>query len=124
VRPLVDVSEVGGLYVIEVELPGVLKGDISVRIEDGSCVCVEGVATGKLERENAQAIVAEANAETGADARLLVAERTLARGAKFARTVRLPGKIEKEGSVAEMRVGLLTIKVVKAEVEARIVEIA
>lgn len=42
-RPAVDVSEDGGIYVVETELPGVKKEDVDVRIGDGGrSITIEG----------------------------------------------------------------------------------
>lgn len=42
-RPAVDVTEDGGHYVVETELPGVKKEDVKVRIGDGGrSITIEG----------------------------------------------------------------------------------
>jgi HSP20 family protein len=110
VRPSTDVSETDEQYVVEVELPGVRKQDITITIgEDGKNIHIAGT-------------VADGEHVEGVGS--VMTERVLARGMKFARTVRLPGRVKKEDAVAALEQGVLTIKVAKVVAEGVTVEIA
>ncbi|KAI0027878.1 HSP20-like chaperone, partial [Vararia minispora EC-137] len=108
VRPRADVREQDGKYTIEIELPGVRKEEVVVRVStDGKCIEVEGM-TGKEAGNEAEGDEEQVPVEI---------ERVLVRGTTFARTIRLPRRVNIGSSEAWMKDGVLTIKLEKAEPE-------
>lgn len=97
--PALDISEDDGGYHVTVDMPGVAKEAVKVRV-DGRRVHVETVA-------------AEAAAPTDGS-RMLYRER---RAARYARSFSLPAEIDHRQSQARFENGLLTLNLVKRVVE-------
>lgn len=90
--PLADVEETDDAYLVEVELPGVKREDISVEVA-GSRLTVSGE---RKERE-----------------RVGILRRRTRTVGRFHYEVVLPGDIHEEGIVASMDEGVLTIRAPK-----------
>ncbi|KZV63253.1 HSP20-like chaperone, partial [Peniophora sp. CONT] len=100
--PRVDILASEAQVVLEIELPGVRKEDITARVDDeGSSVTIEGTyperAEGELKR--------------------VYGERRTEAGAAFSRTIPLPGAVDKESVRAKLADGVLTITLAKVQVE-------
>ncbi|VDB86762.1 unnamed protein product [Peniophora sp. CBMAI 1063] len=100
--PRVDIFESEKQYVLEIEVPGVRKDVITALVsEDGRSITVEGTfparAEGTLER--------------------VYGERRVAPGEKFARTIPLPGLVDKENVSAKLTDGVLIVALDKVQVE-------
>ncbi|VDB89456.1 unnamed protein product [Peniophora sp. CBMAI 1063] len=107
--PRFDILASETQYVVEIEVPGVRKEDITVRVnDDEKSVTIEGSFP--------------ASAEDAPER--VYAERRIAPGEKFTRTIPLPGFIDKNGVVAKLSDGLLIVTVTKVEkVEGQAVNI-
>jgi HSP20 family protein len=90
--PLADVEETDDAYLIELELPGVAKGDVNVEVI-GSRVTVSG------ERKERQRVG-------------ILRRRTRSVG-RFQYEVDLPGDVESDQVTAAMDAGVLTVRVPK-----------
>jgi HSP20 family protein len=93
-QPFADVSEIDDRYVVEVELPGVKRDDISVELSGGALL-ISGELT---EKE-----------KTG-----LLRSRTRRTGRFEYRTL-LPGEVDADKISAELADGVLTVTVPKSE---------
>lgn len=93
--PAADLTETGGAYVAEVELPGVRKDDISVELAG-------------------QELVIGGYRESGTDGRAL---RRARREGRFEFRVMLPGRADPDKITAALADGLLTVTVPKAETD-------
>lgn len=98
-RPSVDIQELSGEYLIEVELSGVKKEDLSVTVEEGSLV-----------------IRGERRKENGNGARLHRTERP---HGSFLRSFALPADADSGRITAESLDGILKIRVPKAPLAKR-----
>lgn len=96
--PPLDLVEYDDEFVASVELPGFDAGDVSIEVTDDE-LRIEG------ERER------ETDAR-GDDERVVRRER---RSERVARTVRLPGAVDRDAVAARMRNGVLTVTLPRAE---------
>jgi HSP20 family protein len=94
--PLADVEESADAYLVEVELPGIRREDVSVEVA-GRRLAVSGE---RKERERVG----------------ILRKRTRSVG-RFHYQVTLPGAVEEAGVEASMDAGVLTVRVTKAERE-------
>lgn len=94
--PLADLEETDDAYLVEVELPGVKRDDVSVELS-GRRLVVSGE---RKERERAG----------------VLRRRTRAVG-QFRHEVFLPGEVDAEGVSASLEEGVLTVRVPKADTE-------
>ena len=94
-RPLVDVAEANGAYVVNADLPGVRKEDIQVSI-DGADVTLSA----EVKREK----------EASKDERVLHSERVYG---KVTRSFSLPQEIDEARAEAKFRDGVLELKLPK-----------
>jgi HSP20 family protein len=100
--PPVDIEETEDAWLIEADLPGVKRDDVNVDMQGD-----ELVIRGEIkEREKAGII-----------------RRRTRRVGEFEFRVRLPGDVEEGGIDANLKGGVLTIRVPKARAEAHRVEI-
>ncbi|VDB86782.1 unnamed protein product [Peniophora sp. CBMAI 1063] len=100
--PRVDIFESEKQYVLEIEVPGVRKDVIAALVsEDGRSITVEGTFPAR----------AEVTLER------VYAERRVAPGEKFARTIPLPGLVDKENVSAKLADGVLVVALDKVQVE-------
>ncbi len=96
-QPLVDVTDAGDAFVVKAEVPGIKKDELSIEVtEDAIDISGESVSE-KEERDK----------ESG----VLRRERHYAR---FQRSLPFPDKIVPDKVDAELKDGLLTVKVPKA----------
>ncbi len=104
--PVVDITEDESGYHIEVEVPGVEKGDLKVTVENG-VLSIRGER--KFEREEKDKKVHRVERSYGS----------------FLRTFRVPEDADGEGVKAEFKNGLLTVVLPKAEeAKPRQIEVA
>ncbi len=102
--PAVDVEETDGAYILEAEVPGVRREDITIDL-DGQDLTVKG---GLAEREHEG-----------------VVHRRARRSGSFAYRVSLPHEVDEEGVSASLTDGVLRIELPKAgEAKPRRIEIA
>jgi len=130
-RPAVDVSEDGGNYIVETELPGVKKEDVQVHIGDGGrSVTIEGNIMRRGTSANAdgsntstsgtQPVEGSAEGSTSVQAspdenNQLSVERSFTGSSKFTRTVWLPRPTDARNVTAKLADGILTLRIPKAE---------
>ena len=93
--PAIDLSETDNEIVLRVDLPGVDPGQVELSVS-GDVLNISGNPT----------------APTGDEGRPLVRERP---AGHFARKVSLPSKVDVEGISAEVRQGVLTVRLPKQE---------
>ncbi|KAI0086539.1 HSP20-like chaperone [Irpex rosettiformis] len=106
-RPAVDVSEQGNNYIVEAELPGVQKENVQVRIGDGGrSVTIEG----KVCYSGSKAVTT-----AGSEATQLTTERSFVGTSSFTRTVWLPRRVDSSNVSAQLKDGVLTLTIPKAE---------
>jgi len=98
-QPALDVSEDDKAYQVTVDMPGVAKEAVKVRIE-GRRVAIETAGTGA--------------AASGDGSRLLYRERVAAR---YARSFSLPVEIDQAQSTAHFENGVLTLSLAKRVAE-------
>ncbi|PIL22557.1 hypothetical protein GSI_15246 [Ganoderma sinense ZZ0214-1] len=127
-RPAIDVHEQGDSYVVEAELPGVKKENVSVRVGDGGrSLTIEGKVfrQGAVPQQEGQAQTsAAAEPSTGTSESTEVAaqpeptaistERMFTGTSSFTRTVMLPLPIDSSKVSAKLADGVLTVTVPKA----------
>lgn len=94
-NPVADIHETDKSYIIETEVPGVQRDDISMELVDDSTISIRG----KVERK-----------EEGH--RLWSGERMI--GA-FQRTISLPTKVDPEQISASLKDGILKVELLKTE---------
>ncbi|KAI0004517.1 HSP20-like chaperone [Russula compacta] len=127
-RPAVDVTEDGGHYMVETELPGVKKEDIEVRIGDGGrSITIEGDIAQRGTHANGDGSAAHtpdasqvAQSAEAAQAALagnnqVSVERSFTGSSRFTRTVWLPRPADANNVTAKLADGILTLRVPKAE---------
>lgn len=103
--PPVDIDESDDAYKVHVELPGVRPDEVEVALE-GTVLTVSGVREFYADRDEAGFV------------------RRERRFGRFARAVKLPGKVDAEKVSASARDGVVTVTVAKAaEVQPRRVEV-
>ncbi|MDY0747517.1 Hsp20/alpha crystallin family protein [Paucibacter sp. R3-3] len=95
--PALDVSETDAAYTLQLDLPGIAKEAVKVRIE-GRKVSIDA--------EQAAA------AATPEGTRVVYSERSVTR---FSRTLTLPVEVSKADSVAKIENGVLTLTLVKRQ---------
>ena len=95
-RPAADVRETEEAFIVEAELPGMKKEDVSVTFEDGT-LTLSGER--KFEEETAGSNLRRVERSYGS----------------FSRTFRLPREIDAEGVTANFRDGILTVNIPKTE---------
>ena len=93
-RPAADVEETDEAYVVELELPGVRRDDISVEFGDG-----ELVVTGELTRRERVGFLRTRTRPVG----------------RFDYRVHLPTDVEQDHVAASLADGVLTVRVPKTE---------
>ncbi|KAK0464560.1 HSP20-like chaperone [Desarmillaria tabescens] len=124
-RPAVDVTEQGNKYIVEADLPGVAKENVEVRIgEGGRSLTIEGKVVSKGQEPEAtqtQASEGEQAASTEGMSFLISAERQFWSNSSFTRTVWLPRPVDSSGVSAQLKDGVLTVTVPKAEDKASVV---
>lgn len=96
--PLTNVRETDKEYILEMEMPGVDKGDISVAVEDEELI-VSGGKTEKTQQTE------------GAEGYL----RKEIRSTRFHRTFRLGNTVDGENIKAKLDSGILTVVLPKAQ---------
>ena len=100
----VDVEETDGEFVIELELPGIDKDDLSIELRDD-----ELVITGEIKERERKGIV----------------RRQTRRLGEFEHRITLPGDVDPDSVTARLDNGVLTIRVTKARrSEPRHIEIS
>ena len=100
--PALDVSDEDKSYTIQMDMPGVSKGDIKVSI-DGRRVSVQASAQTAEQPQQAETA-------TAAPDRIVYSERT---SASYARSFTLPTEVEQGSSSAKLENGVLTLTLVK-----------
>lgn len=97
--PALDVSENATAYTLQLDLPGVAKEAVKVRIE-GRRVSIDAEQTRAAEPAEGE--------------RTLYRERSVTR---FSRTLALPQEVNQAGSTAKLDNGVLTLTLVKRQPE-------
>jgi HSP20 family protein len=92
--PLADIEETDEAWVIEVELPGVKKGDIQIEVSDS-----ELSITGEIKERERKGILRRRTRRTG----------------HFEYRVALPGELDPENIDASLNEGVLTVRIPKPE---------
>ena len=105
--PALDVSDEDNSYTIQLDMPGVTKGDIKVSI-DGRRVSVQATAQ-TAEQPQPEAATTTTATATAVD-RVVYSERT---SASYARSFTLPTEVEQGTSSAKLENGVLTLTLVK-----------
>lgn len=101
--PPVDLEETEDAWVVEADLPGVKRGDVTVELSDG-----ELAIHGELKERERKGILRRRTRRTG----------------QFDYRVSLPGEVDAEGVQAELKEGVLTVRVPKpASAKPRRIEI-
>ncbi|TBU62335.1 HSP20-like chaperone [Dichomitus squalens] len=130
-RPAIDVHEQGDNYIVEAELPGVKKENVSVRIGDGGrSLTIEGKVfrrspeTAPQQDSQAQGTTESATSSTSTSDSTAVAtkpeetaistERLFTGTSSFTRTVLLPQPVDSSKVSAKLADGVLTVTVPKA----------
>ena len=96
--PLADVEETDDAYVVELELPGAVRDDVDVEI-DGRVLTVSGEVREKERRG--------------------ILHRRARRLGRFHHSLTLPGVLDEEHVEAELRDGVLTVRLPKSEATRR-----
>ncbi|KAK0188005.1 HSP20-like chaperone [Armillaria mellea] len=124
-RPAVDVTEQENKYIVEADLPGVAKENVEVRIgEGGRSLTIEGKVASKGPEPEVQASEGEQAASSEVtDTRnsQISAERQFWSNSSFTRTVWLPRPVDSSGVSAQLKDGVLTVTIPKAEDKASVV---
>jgi len=97
IAPRVNVTESEKAYVVEAELPGVVKENVKISV-DGKQVTLEAEVKREVERKEGETVV--------------FAERTVQ---KFARSFTLATEVDDEHTVAKLENGVLTLTLPKKE---------
>ncbi|KAG8964656.1 hypothetical protein FRC03_001498 [Tulasnella sp. 419] len=140
-RPAVDLSEDGNQYIIEAEVPGVKKENLSVSVGDnGRSITIEGNTFTKSsepighiqevnESSSTEPVTQSSSSEgqqegrsqaltktnSGEESNTLSTERTFVGRSSFTRTVWLPRPVDGSKVSAKLEDGVLTLKVPKVE---------
>ncbi|KIJ54634.1 hypothetical protein M422DRAFT_153091 [Sphaerobolus stellatus SS14] len=99
-RPFIDLSEQGNEYIVEAEVPGVKKENLEVRI-------------GSNGRNTPCAVVVKAEDQPTA----ISTERDFWGASYFARTIWLPQAVDGKKVNAQLKDGILTLRIPKIENE-------
>jgi HSP20 family protein len=94
--PLADIEETDDAWVIEAELPRVDRDDVNVELRDN-----ELIISGEIKEKERKGVLRRRTRRTG----------------EFEYRVTLPGHPNEEGIQADLRDGILTVRVPKAEQE-------
>ena len=97
IAPRVNVTESEKAYVVEAELPGVVKENVKISV-DGKHVTLEAEVKREVERKEGETVV--------------FAERSVQ---KFARSFNLSAEVDDERTVAKLENGILTLTLPKKE---------
>lgn len=97
IAPRVNVTESDKAYVVEAELPGVVKENVKISV-DGKHVTLEAEVKREVERKEGETVV--------------FAERS---AQKFARSFSLSAEVDDERTVAKLENGILTLTLPKKE---------
>ncbi|KAF7336789.1 SHSP domain-containing protein [Mycena venus] len=129
--PAVDVSETRNTYVVEVELPGVKKENLEVRIGDGGrSLTIEGkilaskepgennASEGMFRLHNSPTSMPTCDIATGETSIPVSTERSAIRS--FTRTVFLPRPVDSSSVVAKLEDGILKLTLNKMEDKASV----
>ncbi|KAK0221819.1 HSP20-like chaperone [Armillaria fumosa] len=120
-RPAVDVTEQGNNYIVEADLPGVAKENVEVRIgEGGRNLTIEGKVVSKGPEPEATQVQASEVTKTDTPNQIS-AERQVWSNSSFTRTVWLPRPVDSSGVSAQLKDGVLTVTIPKAEDKASVV---
>ena len=142
-RPAVDVAEEGNSYIIEAELPGVRKEDISVEIgENGRSVTIGGKivrrrgqqeqptvemsTNGQVQegehplKDGAGPILTTLSFAASSESTKISVERESTGHTTFTRSITLPTQVDASKVSAKLSDGVLTLTVPKAEDVGRI----
>ncbi|MET0519146.1 MAG: Hsp20/alpha crystallin family protein [Burkholderiaceae bacterium] len=95
--PALDVSETDGAYTLQLDLPGVAKEAVKVKIE-GRRISVDAEQTRAADKTEGE--------------RSLYRERSVTR---FSRSLALPQEVSKADSTAKLENGVLTLTLVKRQ---------
>lgn len=97
IAPRVNVTESDKAYIVEAELPGVVKENVKISV-DGKHVTLEAEVKREVERKEGETVV--------------FAERS---AQKFARSFSLSAEVDDERTVAKLENGILTLTLPKKE---------
>lgn len=97
--PALDVSETDTAYTLQLDLPGVTKEAVKIKIE-GRRVSIDAEQTRAAEKAEGE--------------RVLYRERSVTR---FSRTLALPQELNKSDSTAKLDNGVLTLTLVKRQAD-------
>jgi len=97
VSPRINITESAAAYVVEAELPGVTKENVSIAV-DGKLVTIEAEVKRGGERQEGETVV--------------FAERSTE---KFSRSFKLAAEVDDSKSVAKLENGILTLTLPKKE---------
>ena len=92
--PLVDIEETDDAWIVEAELPGVRRKDVNVEVRDS-----EVVISGEIKERERKGIIRRRTRRTGA----------------FEYRVSLPGRTDADKVEANVRDGVLTVRIPKSE---------
>lgn len=92
--PLVDIEETEDAWLVEADLPGVKKGDISIEVSDS-----ELSITGEIKERERKGVLRRRTRRTG----------------QFEYRVTLPGESDTENIDASLNEGVLTVRIPKPE---------
>jgi HSP20 family protein len=95
--PACDIKESAGKYLVTLDLPGIEKSDIKIKL-DGSILTVSGKRSSSVEKKDGD--------------RIILQERSQG---SFRRSIRLSHRIKKDGVEASYKNGILTITVPQEE---------
>jgi len=128
-RPAVDITEQGGAYIVEADLPGVKKENVEVRIDDGGrSLTIAGKVLQRGETPS-ETVSSSANASSEADTSIakrdsdsnqISSERFFTGSTTFSRTVWLPRPVDPNKVSAKLKDGILTLTIPKAEDKASV----
>jgi HSP20 family protein len=92
--PLVDIEETDDAYVLEAELPGVQRGDVNIEV-----VGNELAITGEIKERERKGVLRRHTRRTG----------------RFVSRVTLPDQVDSDSVEANLKDGVLSVRVPKAE---------
>ncbi|KAF8895531.1 HSP20-like chaperone [Infundibulicybe gibba] len=107
-----DVAETGDTYVIEADLPGVKRDDLTVRVGDaGRSVTIEGRRKRGVDQDG----TGESRSTSSHDEKQVVSNERHAMNTSFTRTFWLPRPVDTGRISAKLDDGVLTITAGKAD---------
>ncbi|KAG9315888.1 HSP20-like chaperone [Chiua virens] len=123
-HPAVDMTEDGGNYIVEAELPGVKKENIDITVGDGGrTLTIQGRTFSR--RPESSESTAETSTMPGEGTETVVtsdtqpsqltSERLYSGTSSFTRTVWLPRSVDSSKITAKLNDGVLTLKAPKME---------